>query len=76
MSGLQQVVTCAGEGPLWQRSQLINAISSFEVLFDDLPFLMKPRRFMLNFPIFLLAYPNGRTEPQSDIGPTEGKNQY
>ena len=32
------------------------------------PFLMKPRRFMLNFLICLLAYPNVRTEPQSDIG--------
>ena len=36
-------------------------------------FLMKPRRFMLNFLICLLAYPNVRTEPQSDIGHNRGK---
>ena len=29
---------------------------------------MKPRRFMLNFLICLLACPNVGTEPQSDIG--------
>ena len=30
--------------------------------------IMEPRRFMMNFLIYLLAYPNVRTEPQSDIG--------
>ena len=38
-------------------------------------FLMKPRRFMLNFLICLLAYPNVRTEPQSDIGRNRGKKK-
>ena len=37
------------------------------------PFLMKPRRFMLNFLISLLAYRNVRTEPQRDIGHNRGK---
>ena len=38
-------------------------------------FLMKPRRFMLNFLICLLAYPNVRTEPQSEIGHNRGKKK-
>ena len=37
--------------------------------------IMKPRRFMLNFLICLLAYPNVRTEPQSEIGRNRGKKQ-
>ena len=35
--------------------------------------IMEPRRFMINFLIYLLAYPNVRTEPQSDIGRNRGK---
>jgi hypothetical protein len=37
---------------------------------------MKPRRFMLNFLICLLAYPNVRTEPQSDIDRNRGKKAF
>ena len=36
-------------------------------------FLMRPLCFMLSFSIRLLAYPNVRTEPQSDIGHNRGK---
>ena len=39
-------------------------------LVDD---LLKTKRFMLNFLICLLAYPNVRTESQSDIGYNRGK---
>jgi hypothetical protein len=37
--------------------------------------IMEPRRFMMNFLIYLLAYPNVRTEPQSDIGRNRGKKK-
>ena len=36
--------------------------------------IMEPRRFMMNFLIYLLAYPV-RTEPLSDIGRNRGKNK-
>ena len=36
---------------------------------------MRPLCFMLNFLIRLSAYPNVRTEPQSDIGRTRGKKE-
>ena len=37
--------------------------------------IMEQRRFMMNFLIYLLAYPNVRTKPQSDIGRNRGKNK-
>ena len=42
-------------------------------LFDDLSFSYET--FMLNFLICLLAYPNVRTEPQSEIGHNRGKKR-
>ena len=39
-------------------------------------FLMRPLCFMLSFSIRLLAYPNVRTEPQSDIGHNRGKKNH
>ena len=39
------------------------------------PTFIKPRRFMVNF-LILLAYPNVRTEPQSDIVRNRGKKVF
>ena len=82
---------CLGSGPfpcllrccfLWAKRKSAGGFACrwcwwfFVLSFSSRFCIMEPRRFMINFLNYLLAYPNVRTEPQSDIGRNRGKKSW